>query len=206
VDDLKSLDKYCYCGHAVILGKRKYHWQNTEYVLGLFAKKVSAARKHYREFVKKGVSHGRRRELVGGGLIRSLGGWSAVRALRKAGAYMKGDERILGDGDFVDNMLAQADEDLERKYRLEADGYDFNMAVERVAHLMGLKREEVLSPGKYKKVVEARSVVCYWAVRELGISQGVLAQKFGISQPAISMAVKRGAQVAKFHDFSLLNR
>ncbi|MFH2219593.1 MAG: hypothetical protein ABII68_08035 [Pseudomonadota bacterium] len=81
-----------------------------------------------------------------------------------------------------------------------------NMAVERVAHLMGLKREEVLSPGKYKKVVEARSVVCYWAVRELGISQGVLAQKFGISQPAISMAVKRGAQVVEFHDFSLLNR
>jgi len=71
---------------------------------------------------------------------------------------------------------------------------------------MGLKREEVLSPGKYKKVVEARSAVCYWAVRELGISQGVLAQKFGISQPAISMAVKRGERVVKFYDFSLLKQ
>ena len=118
---------------------------------------------------------------------------------------MKGDERILGSGDFVENILAQAEEDLERKYRLEAEGYDFNMVVERVAHLMGLKREEVLSPGKHKKVVEARSVVCYWAVRELGISQGFLARKFGISQPAISMAVKRGEHVANFHDFSLLN-
>lgn len=208
VNDLRSLDKYRYCGHAVILKKRKYSWQNTEYVLRLFAKKVSTARRRYREFVKKGVSHGRRPELVGGGLIRSLGGWSAVKALRKAGAYMKGDERILGDGDFVENMLAQAEEDLERKYRLEAEGYDFNMVVERVAHLMGLKREEVLSPGKYKKykkVVEARSVVCYWTVRDLGISQGVLAQKFGISQPAISMAVKRGEQLVNFHDFSLFN-
>ena len=205
VNDLRSLDKYRYCGHAVILKKRKYSWQNTGYVLRLFAKKVSPARRRYREFVKKGVSHGRRPELVGGGLIRSLGGWSAVKALRKAGAYMKGDERILGGGDFVENMLAQAEEDLERKYRLEAEGYDFNMVVERVAHLMGLKREEVLLPGKYKKVVEARGVVCYWAVRELGISQGVLARKFGISQPAISMAVKRGEQVVNSHDFSLLN-
>ena len=128
-----------------------------------------------------------------------------MKALRKAGAYMKGDERILGGGDFVENMLAQAEEDLERKYRLEAEGYDFNMVVERVAHLMGLKREEVLLPGKYKKVVEARGVVCYWAVRELSISQGVLARKFGISQPAISMAVKRGEQVVNSHDFSLLN-
>ena len=206
VNDMRSLDKYRYCGHAVILKKRKYSWQNTEYVLRLFAKKVSTARKRYREFVKKGVSHGRRPELVGGGLIRSLGGWSAVKALRKAGAYMKGDERILGGGDFVESMLAQAEEDLERKYRLEAEGYDFNMVVERVAHLMGLKSEEVLSPGKYKKVVEARSILCYWAVRELGISQGVLAQKFGISQPAISMAVKRGEQMVNYHELSLLNR
>ncbi len=58
-------------------------------------------------------------------------------------------------------MLRQAEEDLERKYRLAADGYDFNMVVERVAHLMDLKCENVLSPGKYKKVVQARSIVCY---------------------------------------------
>jgi putative transposase len=205
VNDLRSLDKYRYSGHGVILKKRKYSWQNSEYVLRLFAEKVSTARRRYREYVKKGVSQGRQPELVGGGLIRSLGGWSAVKALRKAGAYMKGDERILGGGDFVENILAQAEENLERKYRLEAEGYDFNMVVDRVAHLMRLKREEVLSPGKYKKVVEARSVICYWAVRELGISQGVLAQKFGITQPAISMAVKRGKQVVNKHNFSLIN-
>ncbi len=173
--------------------------------LRLYAKKVSTARRRYREFVKKGVSQGRRPELVGGGLIRSLGGWSAVRALRKAGAHMKGDERILGESDFVENMLALAEEDLERKYRLEAEGYDFNLVVDRVAHLMDLKCEEVLSPGKYKKVVQARSVVCYWAVRELGISQGVLAKKFEISQPAISLAIKRGERMVNFHNFSLLD-
>lgn len=205
VSDLRSLDKYPYCGHAVILGKRKYSWQNSEYVLRLFAKKVSTARSRYREFVKKGLAQGRRPELVGGGLIRSLGGWSAVKAMRKAGAYMKGDERILGNSDFVESILAQAEEDLERKYRLRAEGYDFYKVVDRVAHLMGLKRDEVLSPGKYKKVVEARSVVCYWAMRELGISQGVLAQKFGISQPAISMAVKRGEQAVNRHNFTLLD-
>ena len=205
VDDLRSLNKYRYCGHAVILKKVKYSWQDTEYVLRMFAKTVSTARRHYREFVKKGISHGRRPELVGGGLIRSLGGWSAVKALRKAGTYMKGDERILGDGDFVENMLAQAKEDFERKYRLAAEGYDFNMVIERVAHLMGLKREQVLSPGRYKQVVEARSIICYWCMRELGMSQRVLAKKFDISQPAISMAVKRGEQVVNFHGFSLLN-
>ncbi|MDL1989102.1 MAG: hypothetical protein LWX08_15985 [Deltaproteobacteria bacterium] len=60
---------------------------------------------------------------------------------------------------------------------------------------MDLERNEVLSPGKYKKVVEARSVVCYWAMREIVISQSVLAQKFSISQPAVSMTIKWGEQV-----------
>ncbi len=51
---------------------------------------------------------------------------------------------------------------------------------------MDLKCEDVLSPGKYKTVVQASSIVCYWVVRELGISQGVLAKIFKISQPAIN--------------------
>jgi hypothetical protein len=37
----------------------------------------------------------------GGGLVRSAGDWSAVKALRKSDTRMKGDERILGDGDFL---------------------------------------------------------------------------------------------------------
>ena len=93
-----------------------------------------------------------------------------MKALRKSGTYMKGDERILGSGDFVESILAQTNEDLERKYRLRSEGYDFDKVVDRVSDLMGLERNEVLSPGKYKKVVEDRSIVCYWAMRELGIS------------------------------------
>jgi hypothetical protein len=189
----------------VILRKQKNNWQNTEYVLRMFSKKVSKARIRYQEFVKKGMAQGRRPELVGGGLVRSLGGWSAVKALRKVGAYMKGDERILGGGEFVESILAKAKEDLELKYRLKAEGYDFDTVVGRVSELMGLKRDEVLSPGKYKKVVEARSVACYWAMREIGISQSVLAKKFSISQPAISMAVKRGEKVVNRNNFLLFD-
>ena len=70
---------------------------------------------------------------------------------------------------------------------------------------MDLKCEDVLSPGKYKKIVRARSIVCYWAARELGISQGVLAKKFKISQPAISLAIKRGEKRVNFYNFSLID-
>jgi REP element-mobilizing transposase RayT len=161
VTDLKQLDKYPYCGHSVLMGKRKNSWQDVDYVLRLYAGNRAGARRRYRKFVKKGIAEGRRTDLVGGGLIRSAGGWSMVKTLRKASARIKGDERILGDGDFVEKVLKGAEEKLERKYKFEAEGYDFDWVVRHVARLLGMEPPDVLARGKYRQTVKARSLVCY---------------------------------------------
>ena len=83
-----------------------------------------AARRKYSEFVQKGVSMGKREDLTGGGLVRSAGGWSEVKSLRKAGTLQKGDERILGDGEFVEKTLARAHEAFAPSYRMRAGGVD----------------------------------------------------------------------------------
>jgi hypothetical protein len=54
------------------MGKVKYDWQDRDYVLRLFGQKEGTAQKGYRNFVEKGIDQGRRPELLGGGLIRSL--------------------------------------------------------------------------------------------------------------------------------------
>ena len=52
-------------------------------------------------YFEPGIEQGRRPELVGGGLIRSLGGWRAVKNARFSGQdRVKGDHRILGDSAF----------------------------------------------------------------------------------------------------------
>ena len=89
VDDLRGLDKYPYSGHSGILGRRKNDWQDINYVLNHFNSNPTIARRRYRAFVKEGISQGRRPDLIGGGLIRSAGGWSAIKALRKAKIYQK---------------------------------------------------------------------------------------------------------------------
>lgn len=83
-------------------------------------------------------------DLIGGGLLRSHGGWAAVNALRRSGAYQKGDERILGDGDFVNEVLSQANEQLQRKYRIQAEGYDLNKLIDRVAEITELSAKEIV--------------------------------------------------------------
>lgn len=74
-------------------------------VLGLFAGKRKAACKRYPKFVKRGILEGRRPELVGGGLIRKLGGWQAGKMIRRQGEGLKRDERILGHSDVVEATL-----------------------------------------------------------------------------------------------------
>jgi len=58
-------------------------WQQTQEVLEQFGKRVRQARAQYQRFVAEGVKRGRRAEFQGGGLIRSAGGWEAVRKLRR---------------------------------------------------------------------------------------------------------------------------
>lgn len=40
------------------------------------------------------------------------GGWSAIKVFRKAGIRLKGDEWILGDSEFVEQVLDTANESL----------------------------------------------------------------------------------------------
>lgn len=75
---------------------------------------------------------------------------------------------------------------------------DRALAVGRTqCHLIGVKAEEVWAEGKYRPIVEARSLLCYWAVRELGVSMSSLARRLGISIPAVSDSVTRGRRIAE---------
>jgi len=196
VENLDQLGGYAYCGHGVLMGKVKIPWQDTESVLGMFGEKLGGARRAYRAFVEKGIALGRRQDLSGGGLLRSAGGWEGVKALREEKVYQRNDQRILGDGEFVGRVLASAQEAMESRYALRARGVDLDRVVSRVSEVMGVKREEVWAKGKHRRVVEARSLLCYWAVRELGLPMSSLARRLGISIPSISGSVSRGRRIA----------
>jgi len=205
VKELDEMGRYGYCGHSVVMGKVKHEWQDTATVLGMFGGQMGAARRAYRSFVEKGIKEGKRYDLTGGGLLRSAGGWEGVKVLREKKVYQGNDERILGDGDFVGRVLASAEEEMERRYALRACGMDLNAIAARVAEELGIKQEDVYVKGRYRKIVEARSLFCYWAVRELGVTMSVLAQKLGISIPSISVSVERGRLIAGKNGYSLIS-
>jgi len=203
VVDMKGLDRYAYSGHSVLMGKAKAQWQDTAYVTRLFDNQLSTARRRYRAFVRKGIVEGKRDDLVGGGLIRSVGGWAAVKALRKAKVLQKGDERILGDSDFVERVLSEAKEAYEKKHRLMATGLDLDYLAGRAAEVIGIEPNIVWSKGKQPKVVQARSLLCYWATNELGVTQSALSKRLGVAPSTVSYCVVRGRELVIEYNYSL---
>jgi putative transposase len=205
ISEYGSLAAYPYCGHGVVMGRRKIVWQNADYVLGLFGDKEAGARRSYSQFVRNGIEQGRRPDLIGGGLLRSNGGWEGIKALKESREYQKGDERILGDGTFVKEVLAKAEEKFRDKYRLKAEGYNLDKLIDRVSEITLLTRKQILDTARDRKRTEARSILCFWATDKLGVTQTELARILRLTQSAISHAARRGRVLVEDNSYSIGN-
>jgi hypothetical protein len=203
IKDIEALNKYAFTGHSVILGKVNNSWQDIEWVLRFFDNKIGIARRRYRAFVNKGIAEGPRNDLTGGGLIRSSGGWAAVKAKRRARIFDKSDERILGDGDFVEKVLSASREQMEKRHTLVSKGYDLDRLASKVCDIRNLELYNIWAPGKDRKRVEARSLLCYWAVRELGVTMAELSRRLNISLSGVSISVKRGETIVRDNGYKL---
>jgi len=105
---------------------------------------------------------GRRPELVGGGLIRSLGDWDEVKKVRLRGQdRIKSDQRILGESDFVSDVLSESEENFSRRYKLKTRGYDFEKVVERVCSLFHVDKDYITGRGRQKGRVRDRNLLSY---------------------------------------------
>jgi putative transposase len=110
-----------------------------------------------------------------------------VAKMRKAGLFLKSDERILGGSDFVTDVLARAQEVLDQQYALTVKGIGFDQIVAVVSDLLSIQAKAIVGPSKERIIVRARALVCYWAVTECGLSMTEVASRLNISVPTVSL-------------------
>jgi len=65
---------------------------------------------------------------------------------------------------------------------------------------------EVISMGRQERKVKARSLLCFWASRELGMSHTSLAKKLEMSLSNIGLSVERGESIVKDGSYALENK
>ena len=188
VQDMRALSRYPWTGHSVLVGRVKREWQETDTILGYFGKRRKVARVKYAEFVREGVAKGRRPELVGGGLIRSLGGWAEVLSVRRKGSKVSSDQRILGSGEFVEDFLREVDEREKERRRLSVRVRDLGRVAEELKRGEGLRESELRSGRRQRKVSRGRRLFCQLAVGKMGHSGAEVARFLGVTTSAVIRA------------------
>ena len=186
VQGLGGLRRYPWAGHAAILGQGAQAWQDTATVLAYFGRSQGPARPRYEAFVREGLPVGRRPDLVGGGLIRSLGGWAQVLSLRRRGRKVASDARILGSGDFVEQRLSEAGRREKATLRLSRKGVDLATLARQVIAGAGGTERELRAGGRSRGVVRARRFFCQVAVKGLGYSGAEVARFLGVTTSSVN--------------------
>ena len=125
--------------------------------------------------------------------------------MRRAQIFQKADERILGNGDFVEQVLSATEEQMEQKYALLASGIDVDKIAQRVSELVEVDVSAMMATGKEPWRVKARSLLCYWAVREVGITMAELSRRLKISLSGVSLSVQRGEKIAQDYGYALID-
>jgi hypothetical protein len=153
------------------------------------------ARHHYRRIAPAT----KRPELAGEGLVRSAGGWEKIILARRYGEHLKSDERILGDSDFVDEVLGNAGEHFDVK--CPCNGVDIEKLAEIVAGVLGIYVAEVWRVGRKPTSLQARYLMCYRA-KDIGLTPTAVGKRLKLSSSGASRAAQRGTELAVALGFS----
>ncbi len=192
VADVRALERFPWSGHSVLLGHGRRPWYSVDAVLGRFGKTLPEARRGYRAFVDRGRAQGRRPDLQGGGLRRSVGGWEAVTALNRGREAFTTDERVLGRGEFVGALYRQVEQGEAQRRALRRRVPDLGTLIMRVAKASHLLPEALSGGGRSRAITHARDGLAYLWVEVLGGSARELARTVQLQPFSVCRAVQRG--------------
>jgi putative transposase len=193
IGSLEELDAYPWSGHSAIMGKRACPWMDTDYVLLWFNETNRRARSVYRKFVQEGIGIGRQPELTGGGLVRSLGGWSKVESAQRKGQKTEYDERILGSGEFVTALFKEAEEKQVRQLKLRRAGLTLEKIIQKECAEAGISDRELKSGSRRHAVSVTRIRIAKRGVEEMGLTSAEIARHLGVCTSTITRAIEKGA-------------
>lgn len=191
VCSLDELKTYAWSGHAALLKQTVHNWQDREYVLRHFGESEGAAQRAYQDFVALQASYGAQPELTGGGLVRSAGGWSEVLSMRQRGERQFSDERILGSGEFVSDVIGQAEDAVkvrvpEVDWRGGVDAF-----LEECCRAESVSLKALQTGCKRRVYTRLRKMLALKFVNEKGFSFAETGRLLGISASAVNQILRR---------------
>ena len=107
-------------------------------------------------------------------------------SLRRHGVGLASDERILGGGGFIAEVLSQAEEKLQETLRLKTGKIDLKKLAFQISCSEGVEWGLVRSGSRVGKVVKIRRLFCQLAVKKFGYSGAEVARYLGTSTSSVT--------------------
>jgi len=191
VKDLAGLEAYKWCGHSTAVSGGEDGILDREALLCHLGGSEGEAIAKYRQVMHEKAEEIGRKDLSGGGLFRSFGGKSAVFKAFRAGEKMSSDQRILGEGDFVETVLRTAGEAMQKERKSRAE------VLAEVETATGISREDIVRRTRERGPSNARALYCYLCREASGGSASELTGELGITQSAVSKLASKGRILAE---------
>jgi putative transposase len=202
VTTLPALARYPWTGRSALLGTVPRPWQATRSILEHFGPSLRRARQAYQAFVAAGRAQGRRPDLQGGGLVRSLGGWTAVAHLRRGREGYGGDERVLGSATFVDALRR----DLPPPPAGRRAILSMETIVQRVCASLKMDPARLRTGGRKHPIPRAREGIAYLGTEVAGHAGRALAPLLGLRPVSVYAAARRGLAERRTWDVLLTRK
>jgi chromosomal replication initiation ATPase DnaA len=102
------------------------------------------------------------------------------------------DERVLGNGEFIEQL---------RKVKEISDRLPAVLSLKelivRIARAFEINPEDLTHRNRRREIVEIRSIISYFATREMGHNGAELGRALNISRSAVSIAANRGEEAVE---------
>ena len=120
-----------------------------------------------------------------------MGGWSVVKAMRKGGIKEGCDDRILGSGEFVSEVIKHAGEKI--KYQLPAVALQKSIEkeIERQCKAEKVTAAMIRSGSRRPPMPKLRRTIALKLINEYGVSLAETARQVGISTSGVAQILKR---------------
>ena len=117
-----------------------------------------------------------------------------MKALRRAGDRELSDDRILGSGEFVEQIIKEAEGKVKYQLPVKEQDQIIDKLISKLCKSAKVSIKELKSGNRRKEVSGVRSLIAVGLVRNHGVSFAEVARRVGVSTTAVSKILKRAGQ------------
>ena len=110
---------------------------------------------------------------------------------RRSGDEERGDERILGGGEFVERLLEEAEEKVRHQLPSREVGRGAGKVIEEICRKEKIRRDVLLSGSRRREVSKARMQLAEALVEGLGLSLAECARQLGVTTSGVAQMLRR---------------